>query len=468
MNVSMETLFVCLTPCEIVLPENRMSEFTEIIVSRYVNNSKETVRLERLDSTAQILASVNELKTIFEGFSIECLTQCLSLAEQYLRQFKLNIILQSPLNFRKFSLPQQWMTLDGITLRNLEIFQNSTDGGVRGSLFSILDHTCTPFGRRLLRKWITHPLIHEHQINDRLDAVTEILQNWESDSIKSLRRGLAGCSDLENGLTMILLRKATPAKFVKFVDELEKLRVLFLKHSQADIRIFSTSSLVSGILTNVPSVLGSRLSDLLLQFNRPQAEKNDKNNLFNATDEFYPEVFLARNQISLIEQKLENYRKTCLPKLLNKLRVEFKCVSGLEYLVEIKNSELKSIPSDWFKIGATKQVTRFRPPFVDEWFKELCRTREQLTIASNNAWSHFLSTFSYHYDVCKEVIEKIGSFDCLMSLAVIAKQPGYCRPLFEGDGINIQDGRHPVLESLLSSDNQYVSNDTNMINVKKV
>ena len=339
---------------------------------------------------------------------------------------------------------------------------------MRGSLFSVLDHTCTPFGRRLLRKWISNPLIQEQQINERLDAVAEILQNWESDSIKSLRRGLAGCSDLENGLTMILLRKSTPMKFVRFVDELEKLRVLFLKHSQADIQQFPASVLVKGILKNIPSLLGSRLNDLLAQINRPQAEKNDKNNLFNATDDFYPDVFLARNEIKSIEQKLENYRKTLLPKFLNKLCVEFKCVSGLEYLVEVKNSELKSIPSDWIKIGGTKQVTRFRPPFVDESFKELCRKREQLTIASSNAWSHFLSTFSCHYDSCKEVIEKIATFDCLMSLAIVAKQPGYSRPLFGGDGIEIQDGRHPVLESLLPSDKQYVSNDTNLVNGKKV
>jgi len=241
-----------------------------------------------------------------------------------------------------------------------------------------------------------------------------------------------------------------------------------LKHSQAECQVFPASSIVNGILTQVPCVLGSRLDDLLLKLNRPQAEKNDKNNLFNATDEFYPEVFLARNKIVAIEQNLEHYRKTRLPKLLNKLCVEFKCVSGLEYLVEVKNNELKSIPSDWVKISATKQVTRFRPPTVDEWFKELCLTREQLTIASNDAWVHFLSTFSHHYDACKNVIGKIASFDCLMSLAIVAKQPGFSRPLFGGDAIEIQNGRHPVLETLLPSDKQYVSNDTNMISGKKV
>ena len=384
-------------------------------------------------------------------------------------------ILRSKKNFRAFHIPAQSLVLDGITLRNLEIFTNNTDGGVRGSLFAVVDHACTPFGRRLLRRWISNPLVCKAKIERRLDAVTELVDGWKSDFVKATRKGLAGCPDIENGLTIVALGKATPSKFVRTVAQLDKLRRLFLKYRDDVSLKFNTSSvLLVDIFEQVSSFLSdSRLEDALLRLNRTEAERDNKAALFNVSLEnrdAYADVFCAKDEIASLEVELEGYRTSRLPKLLGKFTVEYKCVSGLEYLVEVKNKELGGVPSDWIKITATKQVTRFRPPLVDVTFKKLCRAREKLTLASNDAWTHFLKEFSdQHYESCKCAVEHISSFDCLMSLAVVAKQPGYCRPRFtEGKCIYIKDGRHPVIEGLLTNGEQYVANDTSLDHKRKV
>ncbi|KAL8203691.1 UNVERIFIED_CONTAM: Mismatch repair protein msh3 [Gekko kuhli] len=77
----------------------------------------------------------------------------------YLKEFNLEKILHNPLNFKKLSSEAEYMTLNGTTLKNLEILQNQTDRKTKGSLFWVLDHTKTSFGRRKLKKWVTQPLL---------------------------------------------------------------------------------------------------------------------------------------------------------------------------------------------------------------------------------------------------------------------------------------------------------------------
>ncbi|XP_066915163.1 DNA mismatch repair protein Msh3-like isoform X2 [Clytia hemisphaerica] len=468
LSVALETIFSCLKPCELVLPKSSLDESVETFIARYVSNSIEGVRTERLIESPFTNVTKESLKRLDPEFNTQSLLSCACQLESYLSQFKLDGILKSSENFRKFRTINQSMVLDGITLRNLEIFENNTDGGVRGSLFSVLNHTYTPFGRRLLRRWIANPLLSKDEIQDRLIGITEMVENWESDYMKSLRRGLAGSIDLENGLTIISLKKASPSKFIKIVSELEKLRTLFFKYSE-EISSKTKSKLLRELSTQIPQHLGTRLDASLNKLNRTEADRNNKNNVFKQPELDYPEVLKAKNEIKSIESKLEEYRRSRLPRALNKLSVEYKCVSGLEYLVEVKNNEVKSISSDWIKISATKQVTRFRPPFVDEHFKKLCRAREELSISSNEAWISFLDSFSYlHYEACKRAIEKVAIFDCLISLSIVAKQPGYCCPIIDdSDCIEIQDGRHPVIEGLLASGQQYVANDTKLNNEKK-
>ena len=475
----METVLTYLNPCEIVLPlvATYPCETLERILSTFVKNNPNNVCVERLSET-KISDSIEKdgLESISSSlFDVDSILSCIRQLGSYLMQFNLEGILRSKKNFRAFCTPAQNLVMDGITLRNLEIFTNNTDGGVRGSLFSVLDHTCTPFGRRMLRDWISKPLLSKTKIEQRLCVVAELAENWKSDFVRVTRKELAGCPDIENGLTLVSLKKSSPAKFIKTVNQLDKLRTLFLKFREEVVKKFSSCQLLVTIFENISRLLGSsRLEDYLVRLNRVEAEHNNKIKLFNASllsnKYAFPDVFSAKSDIASLENELEIYRNSRLPKLLGKFSVEYKSVSGLEYLVEIKNKELGVVPSDWIKITATKQVTRFRPPWVDATFKKLCRAREKLVLAANEAWLQFLEEFSLqHYEDCKCAVEQIATFDCLMSLSVVAKQPGYCRPLFvDEDCIEIQDGRHPVIEGLLGSGEQYVANGTLLKKDRKV
>lgn len=96
------------------------------------------------------------------------------------------------------------MLLNGNTLSNLEIYRNQTDWTTRGSLFSILDHTVTGFGKRLLKKWVGKPLVDRKALQDRVDAVEEILRsNGENTHLQKVKSTLHGLMDLEKGVCRI-------------------------------------------------------------------------------------------------------------------------------------------------------------------------------------------------------------------------------------------------------------------------
>ncbi|XP_021111368.1 DNA mismatch repair protein Msh3 isoform X6 [Heterocephalus glaber] len=109
-------------------------------------------------------------------------------------------------NFKQLSSEMELMTMNGTTLRNLEILQNQTDGKSKGSLLWVLDHTHTAFGRRLLRKWVTHPLLRLSEINARLCAVSEVLGS-ESSVFAQIESLLQKLPDMERGLGSIYHRK---------------------------------------------------------------------------------------------------------------------------------------------------------------------------------------------------------------------------------------------------------------------
>ncbi|XP_025722499.1 DNA mismatch repair protein Msh3 [Callorhinus ursinus] len=132
-------------------------------------------------------------------------------------------------------------------------------------------------------------------------------------------------------------------------------------------------------------------------------------------------------------------------------------------MIEVKNSAVSCIPTDWVKVGSTKAVSRFHSPFIVENYRHLNQLREQLVLDCSAEWLDFLENFSEHYHSLCKAVHHLATVDCIFSLAKVAKQGDYCRPtLQEGRKILIKNGRHPVIDVLLGAQDQYVPNSTNL------
>nr|AAH40784.1 Msh3 protein [Mus musculus] len=132
-------------------------------------------------------------------------------------------------------------------------------------------------------------------------------------------------------------------------------------------------------------------------------------------------------------------------------------------MIEIKNSAVSCIPADWVKVGSTKAVSRFHPPFIVESYRRLNQLREQLVLDCNAEWLGFLENFGEHYHTLCKAVDHLATVDCIFSLAKVAKQGNYCRPtLQEEKKIIIKNGRHPMIDVLLGEQDQFVPNSTSL------
>ncbi|XP_040899208.1 DNA mismatch repair protein Msh3 isoform X2 [Toxotes jaculatrix] len=471
----LETRVLKINPVEILVPSD-LSEQTHRLLHSITNASAQAddrVRLEKRDRAQFEFASA--MNTVTEFYchaqdkgsrslsSVASLESpvicCLGPLIQYLQEFNLERVLRSESSFRHLSCESEGMILSAATLRNLEILNNQTDGGVKGSLLWVLDHSRTPFGRRLMRKWVSQPITDPQSISERQDAVQEILES-DSLTLNSIRSLLSHLPDLERGICSIYHKKSSTQEFYLISSSLSRLG-LELQALLPAIQSQISSVLLQGLLLDTPDLLAPAHSFLKV-LNEKAAKVGNKTELFSDLSGF-PVLQERREQIQSVLNEIQDHRKE-IRLTLKAPALDYTTVSGQEFLIEVKNSLSSTVPRDWVKISSTKAVSRYHSPFLVERYKKLLQLREQLLLDCQREWTNFLDQFGEHYHTMKRAISHLATMDCLFSLAEVAKQGDYCRPeVYENQRqIVIRDGRHPAIDLLMGEHNQYVPNHTEL------
>ncbi|XP_041042752.1 DNA mismatch repair protein Msh3 isoform X2 [Carcharodon carcharias] len=475
-RVELESRILCLQPVEILLPVE-LSENTEKLLASITASSlrDDRIRVERMDSIHFEYSHAFQLTSEFYAHGASDLSEsqqlsiilnleipvisCLAAVIKYLSEFKLEKILHNLSKLSKFSEDSTCMSINGTTLKNLEILQNQTTGTTKGSLLWVLDHAQNSFGRRLLKKWVAQPLTKASEINTRLDAVTEILRS-ESIVLAKTQNLLSKLPDLERGICSIYHKKCSLWEFYQLVRTLSNLEVGFqalLPAAEAQLN----SSLLRRVLLELPQLLDP-VHHYLKILDENAAKAGDKTQLFTDLTDF-PIIQRRKLEIQDVLSQLQEHRRE-IRLILRKPSLDYVTVSGQEFLIEVKNTLLSIIPKDWTQISSTKAVIRFHTPFIVEQYKRLCQLREQLILDCNAEWLKLLDQFGVHYHGIRNAISHLATIDCIFSLAAVAKQGGYTRPtvLEEERQIVIKNGRHPVIDILMGEQEQYVPNSTEL------
>ncbi|KAI9308314.1 DNA mismatch repair protein Msh3-like protein [Cunninghamella echinulata] len=474
MRSELETRLLHIEPCELLVPSN-MSEPTKKIIS-YMTNQKsstnDTIRLEVLkdhdpfcEDYSYALAYVTEFYTDQQKRhqQSQLLSNILKLPDvvikalaatiRYLKDFELEHAFEQTKQFSHFS-SRGHMLLNGNTLVNLEIFRNSTTLTEEGSLFSLLNHTVTRFGRRLLKKWIGRPLVDLNRLEERTLAIDELL-NSDNPKIEKGKSLLKNMPDIEKGLCRINYGSSKPQELIHVLDTFLNISQIYQGMQYSEEYRFN-SPLLNAIFDTLPTVfeISIRFKSMINTnaLNTPDCYVN-----LLQSDEDWPELRREKQNIAFIEdQLLEHLEEN---KKILKIPMEYKTVAGIEYLIEIKNTLTKKVPQQWIKISGTKQVSRFHSPYVIEKLKEKERHRERLVLKANEAYRGLLRNIADHYEEFRSVIQSLAQFDCLQSLAAVGQQPNYVKPIFSTETkINVVNGRHPMVERFLGS-SSYVPND---------
>ncbi|KAK9478843.1 muts domain V-domain-containing protein [Lipomyces japonicus] len=378
---------------------------------------------------------------------------CLATMIEHMKQYKLQGIFDRATCFEDFK-SKAHMTLNANTLTSLEIYRNQTDFTEKGSLFWIMDQTRTRFGQRMLKKWVGHPLIDREKLEIRIEAVEEIKTSKDA-RLERLCVLMSKLPDLENGLIRIHYGQCSRSELLVVLRAFERISNTFSEPS--DMKEFK-SELITKHFLALPN-MKQEIAKFLTSFNHEAAQRNDKYGFFKDEDQ-YPELEDHKMAIFGIEHELNEFLKQARIQA-NKSYLNYSTSNNIDYLIEVRNTEARTVPKTWVKISGTKNVSRFHAPEVIKLLRERDACREGLAIACDAEYRSFLKKVSEKYEQLREIVQAVAILDCLLSLAAVSMQPNYTRPKFvDKPCLNVRQGRHPMVEHLLLD--SYVPNDINI------
>ena len=218
------------------------------------------------------------------------------------------------------------------------------------------------------------------------------------------------------------------------------------------------SLMISEAIAALPTI-AQDVNNYLEKIN-PQAAKDDDKYSFFRESEETEDINEQKLGIVSVEYELDAFRSIASEKIQKK-KVEYVTVAGIEYLIEIENSQLKNVPASWAKISGTKKVSRFHAPEVVRLIRERDQHKEALAAACDAAFNNLLADISAKYQLFRDCVQALATLDCLLSLATVASQPGYVKPDYTTETcINVEQGRHPMVEQLVLD--AYVPNDIDL------
>jgi DNA mismatch repair protein MutS len=345
----------------------------------------------------------------------------------------------------KFININDFMMLDSVSLRNLELFENIVDRSSKNTLIKALDETVTAMGSRLLKKWMERPLLNIEKINIRLNAISELKEKrLETEQIRSI---LNSTYDIERIIGRLAYNSINPKDLIAIRDTLE-----IIPKVKEKTEIFS-SELFSQI-KNLP--LLSEIKEKIIEAikDNPSAKLNEggiiKNGYNSELDELRNLKENSRETLKEIEEREIEKTK------IKSLRVGYNQVIG--YFIQVSNSYLSLVPEDYKK----KQTLTNGERFITEELKllesKILGAEERITILEYELFKQILQQVEGELFNLQEIAEKLSLLDVLCSLAHTASKYNYAKPEIKQSGkLTILNGRHPVVERIES---QFIPNDT--------
>ncbi|KAH7328756.1 DNA mismatch repair protein msh3 [Stachybotrys elegans] len=474
MRSEIETRLLHISPCEFLIV-GELTKGTNKLIQHLSGSSTNVFgdrsRVERVPSSKTAAAEAYSHVTSFYADKLkdasanenagllldkvlklpETVTICLSAMIKHLTEYGLEHIFDLTKYFQSFST-RSHMLVNGTTLESLEVYRNATDHSERGSLFWAMDKTTTRFGQRLLRKWIGRPLLDQQALEDRISAVQELLDKQSTAPVTQLQNLLSSSrTDLERSLIRIYYGKCTRPELVSTLQALQKVGNHYSTIKSPEDAPFD-SPLLSRAICALPQIIDPVVS-VLDKINLDAARKDDKYGFFR---EEYQTEDIEEHQFGIahVETELDAHRTVAAQKIKKK-KVEYVTVSGIEYLIEVPNNEIKNVPASWSKISGTKKLSRFHTPEVLTLITERDQHREALAVACDKAFKDLLVSISADYQPLRDAVSSLATLDCLLSLSKVAALPGYNRPTFlpatSEPTISISQGRHPIAEHTLDS-----------------
>ena len=434
-----------LAPAELILTGKleRWTEVNNFLQSRLANCTLTTFIADESAAANEFLAkhfSRNDIPA--EPVAVIAISRLL----QYLHQ-TLKSDLSHINRLTRFN-PQDFLLLDGTTLRNLEISRNMREGGKRGSLLAVLDFTVTAMGGRLLRQWLESPLLNLLEIRRRHDAVGEMVENPRVRS--ALRESLKSVYDMERILTRIEVGTANARDLTALRSSFEILPEL----KQCLCGLGSPLLLDTGFNmqthTDCADLIRAAVTD------SPPFSIREGGFIRDGYDLELDELrSLSRDSRQWV-QDMESREKESTG--IKSLKISYNKVFG--YYIEVTHANTTAVPANYVRKQTLVNAERYITPELKEFETKILGAQEKIVNLEHHLFLQLRDFVKQRLTEIQTTARCLAVLDCLLSLAEAAAQYHYVRPtMTEDHRIVIREGRHPVVERLLAGE-IFVPNDT--------
>lgn len=346
----------------------------------------------------------------------------------------------------------KFMIIDSSTRRNLELSETLREKQKRGSLLWVLDKTKTAMGARMLRSYIEQPLIEKAEIEERLDALTEL--NASMITREELREYLNPIYDLERLISRVIYQTANPRDLIAFKTSL-------------------------GMLPHIKTLLKEFSGTLLSRLEEQLDPLTDLYDLIDASIEEEPPITIREGGMIKSSYNEEIYRlrnaktegKSWLAKLeeeerektgIKNLKIKYNKVFG--YYLEVTNSFKDMVPDYYTRKQTLANAERYITPELKELEDTILGAEEKLVALEYELFCQVRKTIADEVLRIQNTAKAVAQVDVFASLAYVADHNGYCRPSINEKGvIDIKNGRHPVVEKMITND-MFIANDTYLDN----
>ncbi|MDC3216023.1 DNA mismatch repair protein MutS, partial [Flavobacteriaceae bacterium] len=440
-----EQLLQSFAPSEVLVPKPKKKLFLEQYGLQYHCFYMEDWAFEL--GTAQEKLTTHFQTNSLEGFGVQKYTVGISAAGAVLHYL-------SQAQHRKLQhitriLPiaqEGFVWLDRFTQRNLELFQSTHPEGI--PLISIIDHTQTAMGGRLLRRWLAFPLKEQQQIESRHEIVEAFIEQEEISQYTE--QALSNIIDIERVMAKIATEKISPRALYQLQDslsEVEGLKKQLEKGSNFTIKEqLKTISSCAAIISLIQQTIHPE-APVLVSKGKVIAEgfSSDLDALRGLRDQSQSHLD------AMLERETERSQ-------IPSLKIAFNNVFG--YYIEVRNTHKDKVPEDWIRKQTLVNAERYITEELKTFETEILQAGDRIMALEQQLYAELIQHLQKDLEVLKQNANAVAQWDVLSCFAKTALKNNYCRPtLTQGTELELRGARHPVIEQQLPLGTPYIAND---------
>ena len=353
---------------------------------------------------------------------------------------------------------ERYVRLDKFTVRSLELVSTMQDDGK--SLLDVIDHTVTPMGGRMLRRWLIFPLKDEKPINDRLDVVEYYYR--EPEFRQCIDEQLHRIGDLERIISKVAVGRVSPREVVQLKTALQAIipiKTACLYAGQSGNTGHAGASGVAvlqriGEQLNLCESIRDRI-EREIQNDPPQLVQKGgviRNGVNDELDELRHIAYSGKDYLLQIQER--EAQETGI----SSLKVGYNNVFG--YYLEVRNTYKDKVPQGWVRKQTLAQAERYITQELKEYEEKILGAEDKILSLEQQLFNNLVMALQEFIPQIQINANVLAHLDCLLSAAKTAEENHYVRPVIDAsDVIDIKQGRHPVIETQFPIGEYYIPND---------